>query len=121
MKRIHRGFALIVWLGLGALSGVMSLSAEEASYQGRTLGPDAKDAVPALIETLGHPDWITRRTAAAALGRVGPAAKDAAPVVAETAVRDVKGDVRRVARFALTLMGPEARQATVPLLHELAT
>ena len=36
------------------------------------IGPDARDAVPALKEALGDSEWTVRRHAAIALGHIGP-------------------------------------------------
>ncbi len=48
----------------------------------REIGPEAKDAVPALIQLFNDRGWVTddiRRTAAYALGEIGPASKGVVP------------------------------------------
>ena len=45
------------------------------------MGPDAKDAVPALINALSDPDRGVRQASVKALGRIGPAAKAAVPAL----------------------------------------
>ena len=48
-----------------------------------SMGPDASEAVPALIEVLKDKNWskYSRYLAPRALGRIGPAAKDAIPAL----------------------------------------
>jgi len=48
------------------------------------VGPEAKSALPALIEALKDLHWYVRECAAFALGRVGPEAKPAVPFLIET-------------------------------------
>jgi HEAT repeat protein len=62
------------------------------------MGPDAKDAIPALIEALKDNDVQVRRTVARALGKIGPAAKSAVP-----ALQKVTNDADRQVRDAATL------------------
>jgi len=45
------------------------------------IGPEAKEAVPALIKTLEDKDWNVRVCTAWALGQIGPEAKAAAPAL----------------------------------------
>ena len=52
------------------------------------IGPEAKEAIPALIAALKDDDPWVRRTAAEALGGIGPAAKEAIPAV----ITALKGD-----------------------------
>jgi len=49
------------------------------------LGPEAKDAVPALIDLLGNTANVSREKAARALGQIGPGAKAAIPALVELA------------------------------------
>lgn len=74
----------------------------------RALGPDARDAVPALAAALKDPDRDARHEASCALGSIGPAAVPALII----AIKDVDGNVRREAAWALKLIGPDAREAT---------
>ena len=43
------------------------------------MGPEAKDAVPDLLERLGDDDPRVRKMAVRALGQIGPAAAAAVP------------------------------------------
>ena len=45
------------------------------------IGPEAKDAVPALTELLNDKNENVRSAAAIALGGIGPAAKSAVPAL----------------------------------------
>jgi 3-methyladenine DNA glycosylase AlkC len=63
-------------------------------------GPEAKAAVPALIEALKDEDKATRVSAASSLGQIGPAAKDAVPALIE-AVKDKNVFVSSSAASAL--------------------
>jgi HEAT repeat protein len=81
------------------------------------LGPDARSAVPSLIEALKK-DPPVRRNAALALGEIGPDARDAVPALRE-ALKDSEWMVRWQAAQALGKIGPEARQA-IPELQKLA-
>ncbi len=68
------------------------------------IGPDAVDAVPAILAMLDAPDKETRRAALLALAGIGPAAQ---PVAAEQLVqilRDPESDVRPGAAYALARM-----------------
>jgi len=67
----------------------------------RTMGPAAKDAVPALIKALGDEDWVLRQNAAEALGEIGPAAKDALPKLKELAEKDKDARVQQTAKQAI--------------------
>jgi HEAT repeat protein len=72
------------------------------------------DAVPALIDLLGHREEVVREWATELLGRFGPAA--VAPLAG--AVRGAEGDARRAAVEALWLQGAAAREA-LPVLRPL--
>ena len=88
-----------------------------AAAQGLRMGPKAKAAVPALMESLQDKDFKVRRVAMDALGSIGPEAKAAVPALTE--VLKCKGKIRRVrAASALGRIGPEAKTA-VPALTEL--
>lgn len=79
------------------------------------MGPEAVEAVPALIQALGDEDIFVRDGAAGALGAIGPEAKEAVPALIE-ALRNA--DVpRSSAAWALGAIGPEAWDA-VPVLIE---
>lgn len=85
------------------------------------MGPKAKEAVPALVRTLEDRDWIVRRYAAGALGFLEGTAASAAPALAKAAVEDRTPEVRQTAKFALGRLGPEAREATRPVLQQIST
>src|SRR5919201_1470415 len=77
-------------------------------------GPEARAAVPALIEALKK-EVSVRQYAARALGEIGPEARDAVPALME-ALHDPEWTVRRQAALALGRIGPEARAAVAALL-----
>ena len=81
------------------------------------LGPEAKEAVGALIPLLTDCVPAIQQSAADALGRIGPAAKEAAPALAAR-LTDGTPNVRNAAATALIEIGPDA-QATVPVLTAL--
>jgi HEAT repeat protein/WD40 repeat protein len=82
------------------------------------IGPQAKAAVPALIELLreGGPDL--KPLAAEALGCIGPEAKLAVPLLIE-ALKDEIQPIRFSATFALKRIGPEAKTAEAALTDAL--
>jgi HEAT repeat protein len=53
-----------------------------------SIGPDAKDGVPALVRALKDRDTEVRLQAAKALGAIGPAAQDAIPALSQAAKND---------------------------------
>ena len=79
------------------------------------LGPDASEAMPALIEMLKHWDTMTRAAAAGAIGNIGINYKKdvelAVPVLQET-LKDRENIVRRAAATALQDIDPD------PWYHE---
>ena len=85
------------------------------------LGPQARDAVPALVKALEDPDWIVRRYAAGSLGFLESTAREAAAPLARTAVQDPRDQVRVTAAFAMSRLGPEARETSRTVLTELST
>ena len=74
--------------------------AERAALALTEIGPDAREAAPALIEALKDAEWSVRRQAALALGRIGPEARSALPAL-EKLGRDPDHLVRKAAREAL--------------------
>jgi HEAT repeat protein len=97
------------------------------------IGPDAKDAVPALVEGLKDENINVRRYAAGALGQIGSNAKEAVSALVQ-ALKDNNDVVRRYEETwlhpkkedgpsrlrrsiveALGRIGPEAKEA-VPLI-----
>jgi HEAT repeat protein len=84
------------------------------------LGPDAKDAVPALIHALKTDrDSRVRIWAANALGRIGPAAKDGVPALIDASRADSEIIVRRASAMSLGQIGPDAKDAVPALLDAL--
>ena len=78
-----------------------------------TIGPEAKIAIPILIETLKNNG---NKDAAETLGKFGPAAKAAVPTLIK-ALKSGHFDVRQSATVALEKIGTEAK-AAVPVLIE---
>ena len=70
------------------------------------IGPEAKPAVPALIELLEHENDWAREMAAGALGRIGPEAEEAIPMLEQVADKENEDPyVRLAAREALETLG----------------
>jgi HEAT repeat protein len=79
----------------------------DASYILGQIGPEAKAAVPALIELLRDQYDDIRRNAIEALGRIGPEAKTAVPAL-RAALQDEEASVRQKAAQALKLITGES-------------
>jgi HEAT repeat protein len=90
----------------------------QGAYGLSTLGAEARQAVPALVDALKSKVTLVRERAALALGRVGPDAREAVPALTQT-LRDPEWTVRRQASLALGRIGPEARSA-IPSLEKLS-
>ena len=81
------------------------------------LGPDAKEAIPALTAALkGDKEAKVRAYAAFALKKMGAEAKEAVPALTD-ALKDKDEEVRSVAADALGQLGADAKSA-VPALAE---
>jgi HEAT repeat protein len=80
-------------------------------------GPQAKDAVPALVKCLKDKDFNVTSAAAWALGAIGPAASDAVPALTEA----LEGDyfVQSAALLALGQIGPGAKSAVPAIVKVL--
>lgn len=79
------------------------------------LGPDAKDAVPALIQAALEGDSVqVRRASIGAICRIGPEAAAAVPALID-ALEDEDCPIRGLVADALGYIGPEARDA-IPAL-----
>ncbi len=82
-----------------------------------SVGPPAKDAMPALLKLLKHPDKYTRQYAAQALSGVAPDAKETVPALIELLKdKEVAGE----AAYRLGRIGPRGREReAVPLLLQI--
>src|SRR6266853_3228581 len=88
------------------------LSAVQALAQ---VGPEAKVAIPALIEVFTQDeDWNNRTNAASALTRMGP---DAVPSLIEVLTKDSHTGTRGIAAEVLGNIGPEAKAAVPALIQ----
>jgi HEAT repeat protein len=74
------------------------------------VGPQAKEAGPALIHALKDRHTSVRENAALALGKISPDVTEAMPALTD-ALRDPEVTVRRQAAIALGRIGHEARAA----------
>lgn len=96
----------------------------DASYELGKLGPEASEALPALIKALGDPDKQVWSNAVMAIANLGPAAKDAIPALLEDlGSRKSRGGREREKRqglvrsaYALTRIGPAAVPALIETL-----
>jgi HEAT repeat protein len=88
----------------------------------KQIGPDAKPAVPALIEVVKkykEPAQLAKLQAIAALGKIGSGAKEAVPILIDvTKEKPPTSAARLAAVTALGQIGPEAK-AAVPTLIDL--
>jgi HEAT repeat protein len=82
------------------------------------IGVAAKDAIPALIDTLQSQNGADRLAAASALGRIGTEAKVAVPALIAT-LQSQKGADLLAAASALGRIGTEAKAAIPPLTEAL--
>jgi len=95
---------------------IKALQNDKATYWAclvlREIGPDAKDAVPALTEKLKDPRPEIRREAALTLGAMGPAAEAAIPQIAALLADE---HARNAATFVLGELGqiPADAEATI--------
>lgn len=80
------------------------------------LGPNARPALPCVVEMLKDDDCFFRTKAAEIISRMGPLAQDAIPALIE-ALADMSDNVRRWAVFALGEIGPAASIA-IPDLEQ---
>ena len=84
----------------------MRLVRQNAAAALAQLGPEARDAVPALTSALRDPEWAVRRQAALTLGKIGPEARSALPALTKLGQGDPHGLVRSAAREALKQLRP---------------
>lgn len=103
---------------------IEALKSEKSGYWAmlalEQLGPQAKDAVPALTAMLAHQEPEVRMEAIMALGAIGEAARSAAPRIAERLQHDEMMGVRYAAVFALGRIepGPEVEPALKAALSQ---
>jgi HEAT repeat protein len=89
------------------------------------LGPEAKEATPALMAALQSQDFFMRAEAMSALGAIGPGAKAAVPlIIAALRAKDAPDQQRRKATraagvWALGQIQPDAADAVPVLLQAL--
>ena len=81
------------------------------------IGPESKEAIPALSQALKDKDPKVRDQAAKALTKFGAEGKDAVPALA-AALSDPNAAVRIEAAYALAAVGPEANSA-IPALNKM--
>jgi 3-methyladenine DNA glycosylase AlkD len=72
-------------------------------------GPEAKAAVPDLIEALKDEDKMVRMGAGYALAEIGPDAADAVPAL-QDAAKDPEKEVRDAAEYALKQIGRKGKK-----------
>ena len=99
----YLGVATGDWIA--ALKGSDSLERRLAAHALAEIGPAAREAVPALIETLRDPESFVRVWAAAALARVEPENPDTIPALV-AGTRDRLSFVRSLAVWHLGRLEP---------------
>jgi hypothetical protein len=90
---------------------------EDAAYALGTMGPSAKNAVPALIEVLNDDKPRVQWAAAAALGNIGPDAKAAVPALIKHVERLDRSDVEEAK--ALGKIGFAAKTAIPAIIAHM--
>jgi HEAT repeat protein len=85
------------------------------------VGAAARAAVPTLQQAIRHDDFLVRRAALWALGRIAPSEADAPTLLADVveAVEDADPTVREQAALTLGRLGPQTLQALPQLLEGL--
>jgi HEAT repeat protein len=78
----------------------------DACHSLAALGPNARPALPALIDVLADKEPTVRWSAALAIGEIGPEAKPAVPALIKL-LKDQESDVRAYAAIALGDVGRE--------------
>ena len=102
---------------VGALKDENEVVRKAAAFDLWRLGPEAKAAVPTLIEMLKDKDKEVRLMAARVLEGIGPAAKAAVPALIEV-FKDKDENVRVGAAEALGKIGPEAVPALIEVFKD---
>ncbi len=90
---------------------------EAAAALGR-MGPDGRNAVPALAVALKDDSELVRANAALALSKIGSESQAAVPALGE-ALKDAIPLIRLEAAMALHQIGPEAEVAVPALIQAL--
>jgi HEAT repeat protein len=85
----------------------------------KTMGKEAKAAVPALTNALEDNFYGVRQTAAQALGSIGPDAEAAIPALSNAAAKDHYACVRLAAAEALGKIGPATKDVVPTLSNAL--
>jgi HEAT repeat protein len=119
----YGGKSVSQWLAVLKLDDAQEANREQrrrAAHALGQIGPQAKEAVPALCEALDSLSMEVRHYAADALGRIGPEAKDGVTKLIES-LQDKANDehVHRLAARALGRIGPAASGATAALRQSL--
>ena len=113
-ERFEEGRPLSYWAQ--ALKHEDSAVREQAALILSRMSPDAREAVPQLVEALKDPSSAVRVNAAVALYKMGAEAKAYVPAFCDS-LKDEIPFVRLDAAMALQKMGADAREA-VPALME---
>ncbi len=115
-----RGFAAELSVAdlIASLKAADNASQIEALVALQAKGPDAAEAVPALIDILKSASADVRAHGAEALGAIGSAAKPAAEELARLAGKDADPMVRREAIEALASIRPGPK-VMLPILAQL--
>ena len=79
-----------------------------AAYEIASLGPEAKPAVPALIEALDDPDPTVRFPVTVALGEIGQDAVAAVPRLKQMMFEEINDEIAAGARRAIRHIQPSA-------------
>ncbi|MEP6573807.1 MAG: HEAT repeat domain-containing protein [Gemmatimonadota bacterium] len=99
------GRSLSLWIK--DLKAAAPVTRNAAAYAISSMGPDAKAAVPALIDALSDDEATVRFPVAVALREIGPSAAAAVPAL-EKALDDRNDDVAFMAKKALQKIKPDA-------------
>lgn len=109
----------VVEISIRSLKNTNPSTRKWAAIDLAEIGPEAKEAEPALIEVLNNDSNLdVRRIAAYALGRIKPELREAELVLVKT-LEDINPGVRRMAAFALGRMGGKATSSIPALLETL--
>jgi HEAT repeat protein len=99
-EKVHKGKRTSVWIQ-ELREGRWPSDRWRAAQAIGEIGPEARRAIPDLIQALKNPDHLVRWAAAGALGRFGSEARDAVPSLRDLAARDPSPAVRDAAEESL--------------------